>query len=60
MKCRLLTAEDQIQAVERKLGRKLNAVERFDVVDDAQDYVCSGSALGRRGARRPARRRRRH
>lgn len=59
MKCRRLTPADQVKAVERKLRRKLTAQERFDVVDAAQDFICTPGALGRvRGPRHRSRGRR--
>lgn len=56
MKCRLLTPEDQVKAVERKLRRRLTAQERRDVVYDTQNYVCAPPGLGR-SRRRHVRRR---
>ena len=59
--CRPITPAEQIRAVERKVGHRLSRLDRLDVVDAAQEYVCTppSGGLGRRPAVRQARHSRR-
>lgn len=59
--CRLLTPAEQIKAVERKVGHKLNRTDRLDVVEPGQEYVCTpaGNGPGRHPAPPRGRRARR-